>query len=36
MCFESYANRITMVRQLDCKQKEKKLSKKDYKLRIQI
>ena len=28
MCFESYANRITMLRKLDCKQKEKKFVQK--------
>ena len=28
ICFENYANRITMLRQLDCKQKEKKIVQK--------
>ena len=30
MTFESYAMRINMLRDIDCKRKEKKLHKKDY------
>ena len=36
MSFEAYANRITSLRQLDCKNDKKKLPKKDFRLKIQI
>ena len=36
MCFEVYANRITSLRQLDCKNDKKKLHKKYFRLKIQI
>ena len=35
MCFESYAMRINRLRDIDCKKEEKKLCKKEYKLKIQ-
>ena len=35
MCFESYAMRINTLRDIDCKKEEKKICKKDYKLKIQ-
>ena len=35
MSFESYAMRINTLRDIDCKKEEKKLLKKDYKLKIQ-
>ena len=36
MSFEAYANRIMSLRQLDCKNNKKKLSKKDFRSKIQI
>ena len=35
MFFESYAMRINMLRDIDYKREEKKLHKKDYRLKIQ-
>ena len=36
MSFEANANRITSIRQLDCKNDKKKLTKKDFRSKIQI
>ena len=36
MSFEANANRITSIRQLDCKNDMKKLTKKDFRSKIQI